>query len=129
MGQAIILERTVRFDAAHHLPCMPDGHKCRRPHGHTYVLTVWVQGEVDRATGIVIDFGELDDILQRHVVRQWDHRDLNTILANPTGERMVLDLVAQLPIHLPNGITLIRVRLQEGTNNATIWTPRLSELV
>ena len=32
------------FDAAHLLPNVPEGHKCRRLHGHTYTVRIYVRG-------------------------------------------------------------------------------------
>ena len=46
------------FDAAHFLPNVPDGHKCREVHGHTYKLTVFIDGPVDNELGWVMDFGD-----------------------------------------------------------------------
>ena len=34
----------MRFEAAHHLPRTPPGHKCRRVHGHSFVAEVIVSG-------------------------------------------------------------------------------------
>ena len=43
------LSRTFRFEAAHRLPMVPPGHKCHRVHGHSYVVDVFVAGDVDPA--------------------------------------------------------------------------------
>ena len=52
------LTKSFRFEAAHDLPGFPEGHKCRRLHGHSYQIRVHVEGEVDATTGCVIDFGD-----------------------------------------------------------------------
>ena len=44
------------FDSAHKLPNVPDGHKCKNLHGHTYHLTLFFEGELDEKMGWVIDF-------------------------------------------------------------------------
>jgi len=41
------LIKTFRFDAAHTLPCVPEGHKCSRMHGHSYRVDIHVVGAVD----------------------------------------------------------------------------------
>ena len=122
MDQPVILtiEKTVRFEAAHHLPKMPPGHKCRRVHGHSYVLTVAVRGFVNHS-GIVWDFGDLSFLLQAQIIETFDHQPLNDIIPNPTGENVVLWIVERLEASLPDQVALQWVRLQEGENNATFW--------
>ncbi len=81
------LFKDFTFEAAHVLPRVPAGHKCGRLHGHSYRVSVHVEGEVDPETGWVVDFAE--------IARAWeplgdvlDHRYLNEIdgLDNPTSE-------------------------------------------
>jgi len=62
----------IRFDAAHVIPHHP---KCGRLHGHTYALHVEVHGDVDPATGFVMDFGEVKGVL-RDIADRLDHRVL-----------------------------------------------------
>ena len=49
------LSRKYDFSAAHYLPRAPEGHKCRRLHGHSYEIEVAVRGDVDPETGWLID--------------------------------------------------------------------------
>jgi 6-pyruvoyltetrahydropterin/6-carboxytetrahydropterin synthase len=78
--------RTYRFESAHFLPKVPDGHKCRNLHGHNYRVDVVVQGALD-ARGFVKDFSEVDAIVAP-LLLQVDHRLLNEVegLENPTAE-------------------------------------------
>ena len=62
----------IRFDSAHVIPGHP---KCGRLHGHTYSLHAEVHGEVDPATGFVMDFGAVKDVL-RTVADRLDHHVL-----------------------------------------------------
>lgn len=62
----------IRFDAAHVIPHHP---KCGRLHGHTYALHAEVSGEVDPATGFVVDFGTVKDVL-RAIADDLDHHVL-----------------------------------------------------
>jgi 6-pyruvoyltetrahydropterin/6-carboxytetrahydropterin synthase len=55
------LMKEYRFEAAHSLPRVPEGHKCRRVHGHSYKVELRVSGPVDARTGWLIDFGVIDD--------------------------------------------------------------------
>jgi len=81
--------KTFRFEAAHSLPNAPDGHKCRRLHGHNYRIDVHVTGPVDSHTGWVTDFGQIKRLVDP-VLAELDHRHLNEMpdLSNPTGERI-----------------------------------------
>jgi 6-pyruvoyltetrahydropterin/6-carboxytetrahydropterin synthase len=101
------LERTYRFEAAHFLPRVPEGHKCARMHGHSYAIDVIVQGEVDPELGWLIDFGDLDALVMP-LVDQLDHRVLNEIegLANPTSEVLSRWFYTRLKAKLP---TLVEV--------------------
>lgn len=63
----------LTFSAAHFLTI--PGHKCEALHGHNYVVTVVVEGDVDPDTGFVVDFAVVKDIL-RPVIATVDHRVL-----------------------------------------------------
>jgi 6-pyruvoyltetrahydropterin/6-carboxytetrahydropterin synthase len=79
--------RKYNFSAAHYLPKAPEGHKCRRLHGHSYEVEVVVRGEVDPEAGWLIDYGGIDEKV-KPVVAELDHRTLNEIhgLENATSE-------------------------------------------
>lgn len=47
------------------------------PHGHNYTLDVTVRGPIDPRTGMVIDLGELKEIVNATVIERFDHADLN----------------------------------------------------
>src|SRR6266567_1587688 len=70
------LVHEFRFEAAHRLPRVPEGHKCARLHGHSFKIELAIEGPVNPETGWLIDFGELD------------HHYLNEVpgLENPTSE-------------------------------------------
>lgn len=44
------LYKEFMFEAAHHLPHVPEGHKCGRLHGHSFLVRLYVEGEVDPHT-------------------------------------------------------------------------------
>ena len=64
------------FDAAHTLKREIEAEGSRRIHGHTYHAEVWLAGERDPATGMVIDLGLLRRRLEA-VREQLDHRLLD----------------------------------------------------
>jgi 6-pyruvoyltetrahydropterin/6-carboxytetrahydropterin synthase len=78
--------RTYRFESAHHLPHLPDGHRCKNLHGHNYRIEVVLSGVPD-ARGFVMDFAEIDATVMP-LIKQVDHRLLNEVegLENPTAE-------------------------------------------
>jgi len=84
-----VLTRKFTFDSAQALTSFPEGHKCRRMHGHTFILEVSVAGEVDEETGIVFDHAMIAEKV-KPLVEQLDHRCLNEIegLELPSLERM-----------------------------------------
>ncbi len=83
------LTKSFSFDSAHWLPTFPEGHKCRRLHGHTFNVDVVVAGPVDPDKGYLIDFGELKRLIDP-LKQELDHRLLNDIqgLDNPTAENL-----------------------------------------
>jgi len=83
------LFKIFQIEAAHYLPNVPEGHKCRRMHGHSFRIEVHVSGEVDPELGWVMDFADLK-VAFRPLYDQLDHRCLNDIegLENPTSENL-----------------------------------------
>lgn len=79
--------KSFTFESAHWLPTFPEGHKCRRMHGHSFEVEVWVEGVVDPGKGYLIDYGEIKAAIAP-VELALDHRLLNEIegLENPTSE-------------------------------------------
>lgn len=75
--------RRYSFEAAHRLDWHPG--KCRSLHGHSYVLEVEVTGPVGER-GVVMDFAELDAIIEECVVARLDHTYLDDLFDNPTAE-------------------------------------------
>lgn len=81
MGYAIIT-KVFPFEAAHHL-CYHKG-KCARPHGHSYKLEVSVRGEIkndpgESDHGMVMDFGDISQIVKETILSRLDHTDLNEV--------------------------------------------------
>src|SRR5438046_10421894 len=69
--------RTYRFESAHHLPLLPEGHKCKNIHGHNYRIDVVVRGPLD-GRGFVKDFAELDAEIVP-LIKILDHQLLNAL--------------------------------------------------
>lgn len=101
------LAREFRAEAAHWLPCVPVGHKCRRLHGHSYRITVYVEGPVGE-DGMVCDFADIDEAVQPIIDEYLDHRLLNDTIDNPTSENVARWLWGQIEPRLPGlaGVTV-----------------------
>ena len=115
----MIIFKKFTFDSAHFLPNVPDGHKCREIHGHTYQLTVFIDGPIHRDTGWVTDFAELKEAAGT-VVDMVDHKLLNNIpdLENPTCEILCAWIWDQLKGRLP---LLSKVELHETPTSGAIY--------
>lgn len=112
------LQRDYRFEAAHFLPKVPEGHKCARVHGHSYAITIVVEGEVDPTLGWVMDFAAIDEHVSP-LVRALDHRVLNDLdgLDNPTSELLAVWLWQRLG-GLPG---LVEVQVSETPTSRCIY--------
>ena len=53
------LFKVLQIEAAHFLPGVPEDHKCRRIHGHSFRIEVHVVGPVEEPVGWVMDFADL----------------------------------------------------------------------
>lgn len=93
------LTREYTFEAAHWLPLVPDGHKCKTLHGHSYRITVFVRGPVG-PLGWVCDFAEIDAVASP-IVARLDHSTLNDVVPNPTSELLCVWLLRELS-NVPN---------------------------
>lgn len=98
----IALTKEFGFEAAHWLPTFPEGHKCRRLHGHSFRVEVVVEGELDPAAGYLVDYGEIKAACEP-LRKQLDHYCLNDIdgLQNPTSENLAIWLWQRLKPALP----------------------------
>ena len=83
------LSKQFRFDAAHKLECEIDAEQNRRVHGHSYRVEVTVNGKPDARTGMVIDLGKFEHLLEE-TREALDHRMLNDVanLGPPTLENL-----------------------------------------
>jgi 6-pyruvoyltetrahydropterin/6-carboxytetrahydropterin synthase len=97
---------------------------CANPnwHGHNYELDVTVEGEIDPETGFVYDLKALRELVERLVVDQVDHRNLNLDVewfagVNPTTENLVVAIWERLAGGLPADVRLARLVLWETPRN------------
>ncbi len=123
----IYVTRRAEFSASHyyHNPSFTAEEnrrvfgKCNNPHGHghNYTLEVTVGGEIDPATGMVLNITELKRIIESEVLDLMDHKFLNKELLVfaeriPTTENIAVEIWRLLAPKLTFG-KLHRVRLYE----------------
>ncbi len=103
--------RKEHFNAAHRL-FVPEWSKedndalfgkCNNPnfHGHNYEVILKVTGETNPITGYVIDMKFLSDLMQEHVIKKFDHKNLNLDTEefknlNPTAENIAMVIWTKL---------------------------------
>lgn len=127
----VIITRVEEFSASHrlHNPALTDEENariygyCNNPagHGHNYRLEISVAGEPDSRTGYLIDLKILRDIIRERIIRDVDHRHLNSDVkwldgVIPSVENLVVEFWKRLDGHLPAG-RLHRIRLFETERN------------
>jgi 6-pyruvoyltetrahydropterin/6-carboxytetrahydropterin synthase len=128
--------RRVHFSAAHRLssPELSEAENeslygaCSNPnwHGHNYEMDVTVEGEIDPATGYVLDLKRLKEVAERLVVRDLDHRNLNLDVpwlqgTLPSTENLVVAIWNRLAPEIPHG-RLVRLVLWETPRNSVEYT-------
>ena len=101
----VAVYRREHFNAAHKLynVSWTDEHnaavfgKCSNKnfHGHNYEIVVKVVGELDPETGYVMDMKVLSDLINEHIIKRFDHKNLNLDTVefkdlNPTAENIVV---------------------------------------
>lgn len=137
----ITISKSFTFEASHVLPRHPG--KCARLHGHSWKLTVSVQGPVNQETGFVADYGALSKLVQKTVIGLLDHQHLGQgtgLTFNgewrspfgpdfyPSSENLVVAIAKLLTPLVPEltlGMTtrLSEVRLAETCTCEAIWRP------
>ena len=129
--------RRLHFSAAHRLfrPEWSDARNaevfgdCSHPnwHGHNYEVDVTVEGPVDPETGFVMDLGDLKELVERRVLADVDHKNLNTKVPwlegiNPSTENVAVAIWRRLADQLPSGVGLAKVLLRETPRNWVEYT-------
>lgn len=113
------LVRDYRFQAAHRLPRVPPEHKCSRVHGHSYHVSITLEGEIDPEMGWLMDFAEIDEHVDP-VIGALDHRFLNELegLSNPTCEVLVGWLWQRLA---PELSMLVEISVSETESSRCVY--------
>lgn len=132
----VYVSRKFHFSASHRVynPSWSDEKNaevfgpCSNPtgHGHNYELEVIVAGTPHPETGYVIDIAYLRRLIEERIISQLDHRHLNTDVAFlagriPSSENLIVAIWEQIQPLLPEGVTLVELRLWETPRNCFIY--------
>lgn len=141
----IRLTKEFSFESAHALEGY-DG-ACREIHGHSYKLFVTVKGEpiadlTSPKCGMVIDFGDIKRIVNKHIISRLDHAfvmrrtpraeqiaetlsvafsRVELVDYQPTCENMLSDFAARIAPELPEGVELFSLKLHETATSYAEW--------
>jgi 6-pyruvoyltetrahydropterin/6-carboxytetrahydropterin synthase len=140
----IRVTKRFHFEMAHTLYHY-DG-LCKNIHGHSYNLEVTLAGEPRNEPGhpkdgMVMDFGELKDIVKSRIISRFDHalmvnrlipeeelkllrRTSDRILVvdfQPTTENIASHIAQILQQHLPKNVSLFSIRLFETVTSFAEW--------
>jgi 6-pyruvoyltetrahydropterin/6-carboxytetrahydropterin synthase len=109
----LTVTRRYHFESAHFLPLVPEGHKCKRMHGHNYEIEVSICGSVGHE-GWLIDFFVMDEIIGP-IIKLVDHHLLNEIdgLSNPTVENIAPWFFKQIKQYVYGGMWCSNIRVYE----------------
>jgi len=124
----VYLTRLEHFNAAHKL-YNPNWSKEKNEevfglcanenwHGHNFELYVTIKGTPNPETGFLMDVKQLSKIIQLHVIKKLDHKNLNLDVEFLEGkmcstENLVLSIWNQLLPHIPNSLQLHCIKLYE----------------
>jgi 6-pyruvoyltetrahydropterin/6-carboxytetrahydropterin synthase len=113
---------TREFAAAHQLR-LYDG-SLEPVHGHNWRVTVTVAADELDSIGVVMDFHELDRMLDA-IVSPWHNRHLNEVepftRVNPSTENVALHVGQTLK--LPPNVRLASVQVWETSTNSATYRP------
>jgi 6-pyruvoyltetrahydropterin/6-carboxytetrahydropterin synthase len=112
--------KEFKFEAAHRLPNLPEGHKCRNLHGHSYRVRVFVRGRVDPSLGWVVPFEDIGAAC-KPLIEQLDHSFLNEVegLSQSTSEHLAYWFWKRVKPALPG---LARIEIWETATSGAIYS-------
>ena len=119
----MIIYRSYRIHASRFLPKLSDEHICKKMHGHTFNITIYIKGIIKKEDGFVIDFFDIDRIFNKNIHPKIDHKVLNEVnnLENPTSEYLAIWIWDNLIIDIPN---LYKIKVSEDHGTGIIYQPK-----
>lgn len=140
----IRVTKEFRYEASHMLKDYEG--LCANNHGHSYILLVTVSGNInenkeDSKLGMVMDFGDLKDIVYEEIIDKFDHSfsvsdaypeefkeklkavtgRIHFLPFQPTCENLTLYFAGLIKKRLPPHLKLYSLRLHETNSSYTEW--------
>jgi 6-pyruvoyltetrahydropterin/6-carboxytetrahydropterin synthase len=116
----MLIGKEFTFDSAHNL--INYNGRCANLHGHTYKLHV-ISSDKVKKNGLVLDFGEIKDIVNKKVISVLDHKYLNEIIKQPSAENISIWIWKQLEKDLP----LFEIKLWESPTNFVSYQGKIKK--
>ena len=94
----MILTRKYTLQAARKLTKIDPEHICANLHGHTFYVTITIEGKINSENDFVMDFFDIDKIFNKFIFNKIDHQYLNDLkdLNSPTTENIAIWIWKQL---------------------------------
>ena len=108
----MIVYRSFRIHASRFLPNLSEDHICKKMHGHTFNIKIFVKDKINPKDGFVMDFFDIDKIFNQIIHPIIDHKVLNDVsgLENPTSENLCKWIWDNLIIHIPK---ILKIEVSE----------------
>lgn len=119
------IAKRFSFSASHALTLVPEGHKCRRTHGHNYEVEVICGADELDHREMVVDYFDLDPV-KRFIDTRVDHQHLNDVMpGETTAERLAWWLYESLKGELPAEVAarIVAVRVHETPKTWAEYRP------
>lgn len=89
-----------------------------RIHGHNYILSITLKGNINEESGFIIDLQKLNDIVKEKIINVFDHSQIEKDIPwfknkQPSTENMVVYIWNQLVDIIPSNAQLYCIKLRE----------------
>jgi len=89
-----------------------------RIHGHNYILSITVKGNINKSSGFIVDIQKLNSIVNKEVINVFDHSQIEKDIPwfknkQPSTENMIVFIWNQLVDKIPSNANLYCVKLRE----------------
>lgn len=103
------ISKRFRFEAAHSLPHLHEGHKCRNVHGHSYEVEFFCEGDALDDRGFLVDYADISKSVGIYI-DFLDHKNLNDVFDFPTTAE---NIASHLLLKFKNAMPLKAVEIRE----------------
>ena len=118
----MIVYKKFNIESARSLPNVLETHPCYQLHGHSFKIIISVKGQMDKHTGFVTDFQEIENAFNP-IKKILDHSFLNKIegLSNPTSENICIWIWDKIESSIPN---ICEIKIKETDSTGCIYRGR-----